>query len=149
MRDSRVGAFGAAGVVLLLGLKASCIAALASGRTEALLLTPALSRWGMVTAIAAFPYARESGLGAAFHAAAWPRPLLVATSTAVVAALALMGPAAAIVLAVAAATSLAIGSAVSRRLEGLTGDVYGAINESVEVVLLLTFLFLAAQGFFA
>jgi adenosylcobinamide-GDP ribazoletransferase len=149
MRDSQVGALGAAGVILLLGLKAACFASLAAGRAEALVLTPVLSRWAMVVAIAAFPYARESGLGAAFNRASLPWPALIATLTAVVTAVALLGIEAAIVLAVAGLVALAIGSLVSRRLGGLTGDVYGAINESVEVVLLLTFLFLASEGFFA
>jgi adenosylcobinamide-GDP ribazoletransferase len=149
MRDSHVGALGAAGVVLLFGLKAACFASLAAGRAEALLLTPVLSRWAMVVAIAAFPYARESGLGTAFNRASLPWPAMIATLTAVAAAVALIGVEAAVVLAVAGLVALTIGSLVSRRLGGLTGDVYGAINESVEVVLLLTFLVLAAEGFFA
>jgi adenosylcobinamide-GDP ribazoletransferase len=148
MRDSHIGALGAASLVLLLGLKATCFASLAAGRAEALILTPVLSRWAMVVAIAAFPYARGSGLGAAFNRASLPWPAALATLTAVVAAAVLLGPDAAIVLAVAGLVALAIGSLVSRHLGGLTGDVYGAINESVEVVLLLTFLLLASQGFF-
>jgi adenosylcobinamide-GDP ribazoletransferase len=146
MRDSHIGAFGATAVIIDLGLKASCIAALVAGHTEALILAPALSRWSMVVAIGAFPYARPEGLGAAFNEAVWPWPAAVATLTAGAAALLLLGPAGLIIAGIAGATALAAGGYVSHRLGGLTGDIYGAINECSEVAVLLAFLVLAAEG---
>jgi adenosylcobinamide-GDP ribazoletransferase len=149
MRDSHIGAFGAAAVVLILGLKAGCFASLGGVPGAALVLTPALGRWAMVIAITAFPYARKEGLGAAFNQAAWPWPAVIATLTAAAVALLLLGPAGALVVGIAGVAALAIAGAVSRQLGGLTGDVYGAVNECVEVVVLMTFIVLAAEGFFS
>ncbi len=147
MRDGRIGALGAAAVVLVLGLKAACLGSLSVDRAEALLLAPTLSRWAMVLAIAAFPYARPEGLGAAFHAAALPWPAVAATATALAATLALLGPRGLVIPALLVVTTLLTGYGISRHLGGLTGDIYGAVNETAEVVALLSFLFLAAEGF--
>ena len=71
MRDSRVGAFAVAGAVGVLLLKYGALVSLTSlaspGKEMALLLFPAISRWTMVAALAAFPYARNHGLGSPFH----------------------------------------------------------------------------------
>ena len=59
MRDSRVGAFAVAGAVGVLLLKHGALVSLTSlaspGKEMALLLFPAISRWTMVAALAAFP----------------------------------------------------------------------------------------------
>jgi adenosylcobinamide-GDP ribazoletransferase len=145
MHEGTVGALGAAAVVLVLGLKAGAFAS-AAGRNEFLVLVPALSRWTIVVAIAAFPYARPEGLGRAFHANAFPWPLTIASATLLGAVLVLAGPAGLIVAGVVAALALLAGHAISRSLGGLTGDVYGAINELAEVAALLAFLVLATEG---
>lgn len=146
MRDSRVGPLGAAAVVLVLGLKASAFGSVAAQRPEVLVLTPALARWAVVVAIAAFPYARPQGLGKAFHATALPWPAPLATATALAAALALLGPAGLLLAVATGACALALGLGLSRRLGGLTGDTYGAINELVEVAVLLLTLVLVSEG---
>jgi len=64
MRDSRVGAFGVVGLVILLLLKFALLSCLpAQVMPRVLILMPVLSRWGMVYAIARFPYARPQGIG--------------------------------------------------------------------------------------
>jgi len=135
MSDTRVGAFGIAGAVLVLLLKYVSLSS-APG-LPALLLMPTLSRWTMVTSIFAFPYAKSSGMGLAFkQGASWQR-ILVATLIALAVAvstlrwwgLALMGSLWLITLAIA--------GYFRARLGGLTGDTYGAINELAEVLTLL------------
>ncbi len=59
------------------------------------------------------------------------------------ASVALLGLAGLAVVAAASAGSLAAGLWVSRRLGGLTGDVYGALTEAVEAA---TFLGMAAAA---
>ena len=71
MKDSRVGAFGVAGGVVVLLLKYAAFVTLLTipepGKVWALLLFPAISRWTMVVLLGAFPYVRTHGLGSPFH----------------------------------------------------------------------------------
>ena len=138
MRDERVGAFAVAGGVLLLLAKYAALADMPF-RRDGLLLAPALGRWAMTAALVLFPYARSDGLGRSLKDNAGWRALIIATLIAGVAAW-FIGRERGLIALVAAA--LAAGIAVGftmRRLFGLTGDVYGAICEGVELVVLLVF----------
>jgi adenosylcobinamide-GDP ribazoletransferase len=75
MKDSRLGAFGAMALVLVLVLKFAFFSALgAKGKEPMLILFPVLSRWGMVLLAAVSPYARsEGGLGQAMTEGGKPR----------------------------------------------------------------------------
>ncbi|HEY4685054.1 MAG TPA: adenosylcobinamide-GDP ribazoletransferase [Dehalococcoidia bacterium] len=148
MRDGSIGAFGAAAVVIVLALKATTIASLSATRPEALLLAPALGRWAIVCAIAAFPYARAEGLGKPFHASALPWAGSIATATAVAATVALLGSKGLVLVAIGGGLALGLGYLISGRLGGLTGDTYGAINEAGEVLVLLAILALETRGWF-
>jgi adenosylcobinamide-GDP ribazoletransferase len=134
MRDSRVGAFGAIGGVLLLLTKYAAIAALGD-RAAGLLLAPTLARWMAALAIVAFPYARPEGMGRAIKDnARWPQAAL-ATATAWLAA----GLPGVVALALAG-IALLIGAFLALRLlPGLTGDLYGAGVEMGELLVLLFF----------
>jgi len=138
MRDERVGAFGLAGGVLLLLLKATALAAIPS-RTTALLLAPALARWGMALALAVvvFPYARRKGLGREMKDHASWKEVALATAIGLAVAWLAGGWLGLVAMALAGATVWAVARFVLARLPGLTGDVYGAISEMVEVVILL------------
>ena len=140
MRDSRVGAFG----VLRRGRASSCCATARSSRSMAaggwsgLILPPLLGRWAMALAIVAFPYGRAEGMGAAFKRAAglagrgwrrWRASVLARHSGGRGGWRCSFSP------ALVACCSLA--RFMLGRLGGLTGDCYGAINELVEVALLL------------
>ena len=135
MSDSRVGAFGIAGAILLLLLKYVSLSS--APILQALLLMPTLSRWAMVSVIFSFPYAKSSGMGLAFkHGANWQRFTLatVITLAASVAILKLWGLA---LMATLWLIIFGIGSYLRSRLGGLTGDNYGAVNELAEVLVLL------------
>jgi len=154
MKDSRVGAMGVIAGVLLLLTKFAALAALLENGLEgdgigwlfALACIPAWSRWWMATAIAAWPYARQSeGMGALFrgvkvrHIAAsavlstilTALAILLSNPTSPSATLLAVMPVAAVVL------GLALGWWLYRKLGGQTGDTYGAMNEWVEAGLLL------------
>jgi adenosylcobinamide-GDP ribazoletransferase len=133
MRDSRIGAFGATALALLLLVKLAALEALlARGAAGwAVLCAPTLARTLAVPLVVLFPYARPEGLGRAFHEGGGPRELVIALA---LAALVLAGfglrvllPAAAALVAVALLVL-----SVRRRLGGLTGDVYGAAIELAE-----------------
>jgi len=135
MSDSKVGAFGIVGVVLLLLLKYVSLSA--APILPALLLMPTLSRWAMVSIIFTFPYAKRYGMGLAFkQGASWQR-LTITTVISLVVAVALLKLWGLVLMAALWLISFGIASYFRSRLSGLTGDNYGAINELAEVLVLL------------
>ncbi len=135
MRDSRVGVFGAAGLILLCLLAVTALAALSvSLRLRVLVLAPVIGRVAPLLAGAWLaPATPGQGLGAAFAAglSRWAGPAHVVVAGALAAWLLGIGG-----LAVAAAAwSLALLAAafVARRLGGVTGDVLGAVVEVAEL----------------
>ena len=138
LRDSRVGAFAVAGGAALLLLKWSLLAETPDEVRAALLaLFPCLSRFGMLTTMAAFPYVRQRGAGTAFQSGAHWWQVAFGLATAAAAGALLLGVAGLLLLAAAVAVSLVLGWWVTRLLGGMTGDAYGAANEVAEVAVLL------------
>jgi adenosylcobinamide-GDP ribazoletransferase len=139
MKDSRVGAFGVLSLILALILKFSLFLAIAAqpGATKALLLYPVLSRWGMVLLAFLSPYARaEGGLGQAMTQGVSPRLLSWASLSAGILSVLILGVPG-LVLFAAAGALVWLGSLYCRhRLGGITGDVLGAANEILEVLVL-------------
>jgi len=139
LRDERVGAFALTGGILLMLIKFTCLSALPVW-SMALLLAPGLGRWGMTLAIVIFPYAREKGLGRDMKDRAnWSQALL-ATVIALLAAWLSGHWLGLIALVLAGGVTWGIATFTLRRIPGLTGDIYGAINELVEAAVLLTFI---------
>ncbi len=140
MRDERVGAYALAGGILLLLVKFSALCALVD-RPMALLLTPVLGRWSMAVAVVAFPYARSQGLGRDVKDhATWRQVFLASVLGLAMVILAIWLSRSWVTLAALVASALTVWGGVSfalRRVPGLTGDVYGALNELVEMVVLL------------
>ena len=139
LRDARVGAFGLAGGVLLIMLK---YAALASpGRIfPGLLLAPVLGRWVLTLALFAYPYARQHGLGRDLKDNVGWVQVTLATLLALSAAWFFAGLVG-ILAALAACLTLVAGAwFILRHIPGLTGDSYGALCETTELVVLLFFL---------
>ncbi len=132
MRDSRVGAFGAIAVGLVLLVQAGALAALPPERAAgALVAGLALGRLASVALVHALPYARpEGGLGAPYTMYTRRVDLVPAVAVALVAALVGLGPArgAAAVLA-AGLVAVAVGRLGRRRLGGITGDLLGCTTE--------------------
>jgi adenosylcobinamide-GDP ribazoletransferase len=151
MHDSHTGAFGVVGVVLLLLVKYVSLNSLpAEYMTATLLFMPVVSRWAMVYAIFAFPYARPEGLGKAYKKATrWPQITIATVCTLVIAT--------ALYPLFSVAGFLLIGGILifttllslyyKHKFAGLTGDTYGAINESTEVMTLIFVIILYHLGF--
>lgn len=137
MRDERVGAFALAGGILLLLLKFSALLSMPE-RWAALVIAPTLSRWGMSLAIVAFPYARSEGLGRVMKDHATWLHASAAALTALAIAWFYGQRSGLILLAVSALTVILVARSVLKRIPGLTGDIYGALNELLEVLTLLT-----------
>jgi adenosylcobinamide-GDP ribazoletransferase len=138
MRDGALGAYGVAGIVLVLAVKIAALATFsADSLWRALILAPTLGRLGPLLLAAWCPAARAEGAGHAFVAGL--RPLAVGLG-AVVAGLVGLGLAGEWGLAALAAVALAAGLAalyLRRRLDGLTGDCLGAQVELTEALVLV------------
>lgn len=138
LRDPHAGAFAVAGAVCLLLVKYAALAALpAASRGGVLLLFPCLSRAAMLLVMAAFPYLRRAGLGIAFAGGGGRLRLWAALLGALAAAAALSGPLGVALAAAAGAVGWAVGARAHRLLGGVTGDVYGAVNETAEAAVLV------------
>ncbi len=144
MHDSRAGGFGLVGVCLLLLVKYISLNNIPQPLVMAtLVLMPVVSRWAMVYAIFAYPYARASGLGKVFkQGASWLR-LAMATLIALAAAVVLARLAGLAIMFGIWAIVIAMAAYLKRKFSGLTGDTYGAINEVAEVGVLIFVLLLA------
>ena len=142
LRDVHTGSFAVVGGICLLIVKFALLVELpATHRALALFVVPGLSRATLVYAVRAFPYARSGpGLGSLFREGLTWGHVAVVAITAVAAASIALGW---IGLATGACVwllTIIIAWWVRRRIPGLTGDVYGAINELSEVGALLCIL---------
>jgi adenosylcobinamide-GDP ribazoletransferase len=144
MRDSHIGAIGAAGLFLFLIIEYVSLNSIPDKYLPfTLLLAPAVSRWTMVYAIFVFPYARPEGLGKAFKQAVGRSEFLIATFLTLLLAVILFPTAGPVI---AAGTWIIISLAalyIKRQIGGLTGDTYGAINEIALITVLLAINMLA------
>jgi adenosylcobinamide-GDP ribazoletransferase len=138
MKDSRVGAFGVIALIVALLLKFSLFLSLAgSGAPRVLLLYPVISRWGMVLLAYLSPYARaEGGLGQAMTLGVSPQVVTYASLSAGALSFTFLGGKGLVLLG-AAGLGVWLGSLYfQKRLGGITGDVLGAVNEVLEIVVL-------------
>ena len=143
MRDSRIGGFGAIGLGLFLIVEYVSLNSIPDSlKLYVLILAPALSRWAMVYAIFAYPYARPAGLGRAFKDTVNWRHLAIATLVTALIAGVLFQVAGVIVMAECWVIITLIATYLKHQLKGLTGDTYGAINEmtTISVFILISML---------
>ncbi|HXF68824.1 MAG TPA: adenosylcobinamide-GDP ribazoletransferase [Thermoflexus sp.] len=138
LRDTHVGAFGVVGAVMLLLIKfATLMAHLSIGRWSALLMAPPLGRWAMVYAMAHYPPARAFGMGKTVQGSVSKQTLLGATLLTL--PVLLTSPLEGLIAFVSAwGFTILFARWLLRRVPGFTGDIYGALCESVETTILLT-----------
>ncbi|MBI4246123.1 MAG: adenosylcobinamide-GDP ribazoletransferase [Candidatus Rokubacteria bacterium] len=139
MSDSRIGAFGAIGLILFLLLEVAAVAELpAAIRWRALLVVPAIARVMPTLLARLHSAAKPDGQGAAFHDSVPWTAVPLGLGLALAGGVALLGAAGAVVVVVACLTALALGRFMAGRLGGITGDVLGAAVETGELAGLLT-----------
>ena len=147
MHDSRAGGFGIVGVVLLLLVKYVSLNSIPEpSLIMTLVLMPVVSRWAMVYAVFAYPYARPSGLGKVFkQGASWLR-FTMATLIALAVAVILAKLLGLVIMFLVWAITVAMSAYLKSKFSGLTGDTYGAINEVTEVSMLILVIILTRLG---
>jgi adenosylcobinamide-GDP ribazoletransferase len=138
MRDSRIGTFGAVGLILFLLLEIAALADLDSGtRARTLVAAPTIARATPALLARWFRAARTEGQGAAFIAGVTRRSASSAVIVAAFIGLITLGGLGILATVAAGAAALGLARFFARRLGGLTGDVLGAAVETAELVVLL------------
>ncbi len=145
MSDTRTGAFGVTGAILLVLTKFAALTAIS--QTPPLLIFPVISRWAMPGVMLIFPPAKDSGLGHAAREGANLSAFLVATTfTLIISILTLGLIAGPVLMALSFLLVICLGYAFKRLFGGLTGDSYGALVEVGEVLTLLLIILLSDFG---
>ncbi len=144
MKDSRVGAMGVVAIICGMTVKWAGLSAVDTGRTLVLVAVPALSRGAMAIAVRFLPYGRPEGLGRGFfeERVSWHAMSGLLVPAGLLLFLGLRGV---LVLAVFVCLNLGMLHWYRRRVNCITGDMLGALNEVCEAAL---FLFAGAGGLF-
>lgn len=146
MKDSRIGSYGAVGLVLVLGLKVAALTSLPLALAlPALLLAHTASRAAAAVLIRVLPYAGEVSQAKAKPLAQRISAVGMAVALGWVAVLSAgllalrwgWWPYVAISLGLVAAGTLACGRWFRSRLGGITGDTLGATQQITELLALL------------
>jgi adenosylcobinamide-GDP ribazoletransferase len=150
MKDSRIGAYGAIGLLMLLGLKWSALVALPTAAFAVTVVAAhVVSRWCAIGLVWALPYARagEDGKSRPFDgglsAAQWLVSGLIGGAAIATAAIGLgvggtwLATAAAVGFIAAAGSAFAAAAYFKARIGGYTGDCLGAVQQLSELTFVL------------
>lgn len=138
MKDPRLGTFGGIGLMLGILIKVACLVSIPpEAAWIALPLAAAAGRWMLLIA-GKQPSARPGGMGADFALGlSWKS--FAPASIILAGLLVLAGWASLAAFSLALASTAVLIHTARRRLNGLTGDVFGFIVEAAELAVLLVF----------
>jgi adenosylcobinamide-GDP ribazoletransferase len=138
LKDPRLGTFGVLAVAASLLLRVGTVASLGPAAAMAALpAAHALSRAAAVVVMTLVPAAGPGGLGAASAAALSRRRALLGAAAGLAVAVALLGLVAVWGAAAAAVAAFFLARLATRRIDGVTGDVLGAVQQAAEILVLL------------
>jgi adenosylcobinamide-GDP ribazoletransferase len=139
MRDSRIGAFGVIGLILLIGAKYLTLGQIPTPSVPyALILMAVVSRNAMVLVCYRSPYARSGeGLAKPFVENLDAREVFISSALTLGIAFLIIGVKGIAVFLGIGLFSLGYRLFFLKKLRGVTGDVLGAVNELVELLCLL------------
>ncbi len=146
MADSRTGAFGVMGAIAILLLKTAALADISTHRPLVLMAAAAWGRWAQVLAICCYPYLKPEGKGA-FHRTHLQLPWDLVPG--LIALLSLEGLTywwnptlwKLVIWSIVSGSflSISLGIWFYHQFHGMTGDIYGAIVEWTEALILFSF----------
>lgn len=144
MRDSRIGAFGVIGLILLVGGKYLALDQLSNAYIPySLILMTVMGRNSMVLVCFRSPYARpEGGLAKPFSENLKPRELIISLVSTCVIGLILRGWKGLPLFVAIGLFSLGYRFFFIKKLGGITGDVLGGANELSELLCLILLIIL-------
>lgn len=145
MKDSRIGAIGVVGLVMVLLLKyLSLYKVDPAMKSAALIITPAAGRWIQVVLASYCRYLRpDDSPGIDFVEQVGEREMMIATGTLIASALVLFGFEGVFLVFLFGIVAMLLLRFFQRRLGGVNSDVLGAATEIVEVLSLIFILALA------
>ena len=138
MRDSRIGAYGALGLVMTIGFRWAAVSGLDLFQgAMALILAPVLGRGAMVVLLTFGTYARDDGAARDVKGGVTRREFGIALVLSAAIALLAAGLTGLLALAAALAASFLWLGWLRRRLGGYTGDGLGAAEQIGQIVVLI------------
>ncbi|MFN8411072.1 MAG: adenosylcobinamide-GDP ribazoletransferase [Anaerolineales bacterium] len=138
MKDSRMGAFGVAGGILILLTQYTALAS-SLNLWPALVLSATLGRWASPLVIYGFPYAREEGLVYEMKRNVGLREIIIGTLFTGLVSWFVYGWMGFVLMLSSAFAGWLVAKYSMRLLPGLTGDIYGTVTTVVETLILLVF----------
>lgn len=138
MHDSRLGTYGA--IVLLVGFstRLSALASLpVAAIVASLVVAHALARAAIPVLAANMPFARDDGLGKSAGRPDFASTAMAVVIAVVLALLCLPVKAALLAVVVTVAGAAAMAALAWRQIGGVTGDVFGAVEQVVETAVLV------------
>ena len=144
MRDSRIGAFGVVGLILVIGAKYLALdQIIADSIPRSLLLMTVMGRNSMVWVCYRSPYARSGrGLAKPFAENLTAREMIISSASAFGIGLLLWGLKGALAFLGIGLFSFAFRLFFLKKLNGITGDILGAANELSELLCLILLIIL-------
>jgi len=144
MRDSRIGAFGVVGLILLIGAKYLALdQIIGESIPRSLILMTVIGRNSMVWVCYRSPYARSGGgLAKPFAENLTSREMIISSASALGIGLLLWGLKGALVFLGIGLFSFGFRLFFLKKLNGITGDVLGAANEFSELLCLILLIIL-------
>jgi len=136
MDDSHIGAFGLIAIVLVLFLKIHALESMHLDRWRTLLVAPILGRWAMVL-LAYRSKAAKAGLGSNLIDHLKTTHFLLATLLTLLLVAAILHGNGIAMMAWVALFTIASKNYFHRRLGGVTGDIFGAVGELSETLVMV------------
>ncbi len=144
MKDGAIGAKGAIALILLIILKLFVICNISPFfKIEALLVAPVMGRWSMVLAgYLGKPASSDNALSKMFSLYLGEKEIIIATIFTITCSYYLLSYPSIYFLVFSGLITYMLISYSFSKMQGICGDVIGAVNELTEIMVLLIFLFL-------
>ena len=137
MRDSHIGVMGVLSLICTILLKITFLFSISTPlKIITLLLMCTLSKWSLVLSIFLFPYARQEGKAKIFMQGINLKIFSLATIITIGLIILIWQLKGLLIFMITAISACIIGRIINKKINGLTGDTLGAVNEFIEVIIL-------------